>query len=104
MLIVLGVFRCSGNDVQSMLRKLSHRVRCEGAEPREPDKKKLKKRHVEVVTRLPTKRMATACWAFIVAKSTPLETAPMLDFSSLRATNIKIHPQDIHKVVWTAWG
>jgi hypothetical protein len=48
--------------------------------------------------------MATACWAFIVAKSTLLETAPMLDFSSLRAANIEIHPQLIHKRMWTAWG
>jgi len=64
----------------------------------------LKKRHVEVVTRLPTKRMATACWAFIVAKSTLLETAPLLDFFSLRAANIENHPQDIHKSMWTACG
>jgi hypothetical protein len=63
-----------------------------------------KKRHVEVVTRLPTKRMATACWAFIVAKSTLRKTAPLLDFSSLRATNIEIHPQLIHKSMWTSWG
>jgi hypothetical protein len=63
-----------------------------------------KKRHVEVVTRLPTKRMATACWAFIVAKSTPRKTAPLLDFSSLRATNIEFHPQLIHKSMWTSWG
>jgi hypothetical protein len=58
---------------------------------------KSKKRHVEVVTRLPTKRMATACWAFIVAKSTPPKTAPMLDFSSLQGTNKQIHQQLIHK-------
>src|SRR3954467_5756212 len=63
-----------------------------------------KKRHVEVVTRLPTKRMATACWAFIVAKSTLRKTAPLLDFSSLRAANIEIHQQVIHKSMWTAWG
>jgi len=63
-----------------------------------------KKRHVEVVTRLPTKRMATACWAFIVAKSTLRKTAPLLDFSSLRAANIEIHQQLIHKSMWTAWG
>jgi hypothetical protein len=48
--------------------------------------------------------MATACWAFIVAKSTVPKTAPMLDFSSLRATNIKIYPQVVHKDMWTAWG
>jgi hypothetical protein len=48
--------------------------------------------------------MATACWAFIVAKSTPLKTASLLDFSSLRAANIKNHPQVINKSMWTVWG
>jgi hypothetical protein len=48
---------------------------------------KLKKRHVEEMTRLPTKRMATACWGFIVAKSTSLKPAPMLVFRSLQGTN-----------------
>jgi hypothetical protein len=104
MLIVLGAFRCSGNDVRRCCES-SHiavdaRAPCAALQAKE----KLKKRHVEVVTRLPTKRMATACWAFIVAKSTLLETAPMLDFSSLRAANIEIHPQLIHKHMWTAWG
>ena len=56
-----------------------------------------KKRHVESLTRLPTKRMATACWAFIVAKRTPWKTAPLLDFGSLHGPNIENHPQDIHK-------
>jgi hypothetical protein len=56
------------------------------------------------MTRLPTKRMATACWDFIVAKSTPLETAPLLDFSPLRVTNMKFHTQLIHKCLWSAWG
>jgi hypothetical protein len=65
---------------------------------------KLKKRHVKVVTRLPTKRMATACWAFIVAKRTLLEAAPMLDFFALRSANTPIHSQLIHKSMWTAWG
>jgi hypothetical protein len=63
-----------------------------------------KKRHVERMTRLPTKRMATACWAFIVAKSTLRKTAPLLDFLSLRVPNIEFHPQLIHKSMWTAWG
>jgi hypothetical protein len=48
--------------------------------------------------------MATACWAFIVAKSTPLETAPLLDFKPLRGANTTIHPQVIHKAVWMHWG
>ncbi|MCV2349712.1 hypothetical protein [Paucibacter sp. Y2R2-4] len=51
---------------------------------------KLKKRHVETVTRLPTKRMATACWAFIVAKRPELETAPGLETPALRLANIKV--------------
>jgi hypothetical protein len=51
-----------------------------------------KKRHVEEMTRLPTKRMATACWDFIVFKS-PLRKAPRgLDFSALqRANKIFVH-------------
>jgi hypothetical protein len=48
--------------------------------------------------------MATACWAFIVAKSTSLKTAPMLDFASLQGANIEIHQQLIHKHLWTGWG
>jgi hypothetical protein len=67
-------------------------------------KKRLKKRHVELLTRLPTKRMATACWAFIVAKSPSLETAPLLDFTPLRVTNKKNCQQFIHKCLWAAWG
>jgi hypothetical protein len=65
---------------------------------------KLKKRHVETVTRLPTKRMATACWASIVAKSPRLETAPLLHFRPLRPANIKNYQQVIHMFVWTTWG
>jgi hypothetical protein len=56
----------------------------------------LKKRRVEVVTRLPTKRMATACWAFILAKSAPLETAPILGLAPLRRSNIKSCQQVVH--------
>jgi hypothetical protein len=48
--------------------------------------------------------MATACWGFIVAKSTPLETAPLLDFSPLQVTNRRIHPQLINKRLWSNWG
>jgi len=47
----------------------------------------IKKRHVEEVTRLPTKGMATACWASIVAKRPSRETAPALVFRSLQAAN-----------------
>jgi hypothetical protein len=46
-----------------------------------------KKRHVQRETRLPTKRLATACWAFIVAKSAGLEAAPLLVFRPLQAAN-----------------
>jgi hypothetical protein len=63
-----------------------------------------KKRRVESVTRLPTKRMATACWAFIVSKATRLEPAPTLDISSLQGTNSKIHQQLIHNRLWILWG
>jgi hypothetical protein len=48
--------------------------------------------------------MATACWGFIVAKSTRLETAPLLDFASLQVTNTKIYQQVIHKWLWIGWG
>jgi hypothetical protein len=51
------------------------------------------------VTRLPTERLATACWAFIVAKSTAWEAAPMLDFEPLQGANMKNHPQVIHMLV-----
>jgi len=64
----------------------------------------IKKRHVESMTRLPTKRMATACWDFIVFKRGPLQTAPLLDFSSLHDTNKKFGSQDIHKGLWSRWG
>jgi hypothetical protein len=48
--------------------------------------------------------MATACWAFIVVKTTRLETAPMLDFSSLQAANSESHPHIIHNTLWMGWG
>jgi hypothetical protein len=48
--------------------------------------------------------MATACWAFIVAKGPPRDPASTLVFSSLQGTNKEIHQQLIHKAVWTAWG
>src|SRR5687768_12357413 len=72
MLIVLGAFRCRGNDVrrccESSHTAVGARAPCAALQAKE----KLKKRHVEVVTRLPTNRMAPAGWAFIVAKSTLL--------------------------------
>jgi hypothetical protein len=53
----------------------------------------LKKRHVERLTRLPTKCLATACWAFIVAKTPALETAPLLDFMPLQPANSRSYQQ-----------
>jgi hypothetical protein len=64
----------------------------------------LKKRHVESVTRLPTKRLATACWCFIVVKTTPPQTAPLLDLSPLQAANMRNRQQVIHNYLWTTWG
>src|SRR4029079_8342880 len=46
-----------------------------------------KKRHVEEMTRLPTKRMATACWDFIVFKSPLRKASRGLDFSALQGAN-----------------
>jgi len=65
---------------------------------------KVKKRHVERLTRLPTKCLATACWAFIVAKSPALETAPLLDSRPLQVANMKNRPQLIHNSMWTTCG
>jgi hypothetical protein len=59
----------------------------------------IKKRHVERLTRLPTKCLATACWAFIVAKRPRLETAPLLDFTSLHATNMETCQQVINNAL-----
>jgi len=63
-----------------------------------------KKRHVESMTRLPTKRMATACWDFIVVKRAALQTAPLLDFLPLQSANRISHQQLIHKALWIVWG
>src|SRR4029079_6320687 len=46
-----------------------------------------KKRHVESMTPFPTKRMATACWAFIVVNTPRAQAAPGLDFSTLQGAN-----------------
>jgi hypothetical protein len=50
-------------------------------------RKRHKKKARRTPTRLPTKRMATACWAFIVAKRVGRETAPALVFRPLQAAN-----------------
>ena len=68
------------------------------------DALKLKKRHVELLTRLPTKRLATACWGLILTKTTPLQAAPVLDFFALQVTNRAFHPQIIHNCLWMCWG
>ena len=59
----------------------------------------LKKRHVESLTRLPTERLATACWDFIVVKSTGREPAPVLVFGPLQGANMKCYAQDINSAV-----
>jgi hypothetical protein len=41
---------------------------------------------------------------FIVVKRAWLQTAPLLDFSSLRAANIKMYQQLIHNYLWMSWG
>jgi hypothetical protein len=81
-----------GTTVKPLQRKLTSRgdVKARSAVL------KLKKRHVERLTRLPTKCLATACWDFIVAKTPRLETAPVLDFTPLHATNKKCYQQFIH--------
>jgi hypothetical protein len=67
-------------------------------------RKRHKKKARRTPTRLPTKRMATACWAFIVAKRPVREAAPMLDFCSLHDANSNFCSQLINKALWTGWG
>jgi len=59
----------------------------------------LKKRHVEEVTCLPTERLATACWDFIVAKRTPSEAAPVLVFRPLQPSNSQNYQQLINMLI-----
>jgi hypothetical protein len=57
------------------------------------------------VTRLPTKNVwQLLCWAFIVAKSTGPETAPMLVYRLLLVANMEFYKQIIHKGLWTICG
>jgi hypothetical protein len=79
----MGNVRCENKTANPFQRKLTSRSDVKGRRP----VLELKKRHVQEMTRLPTKRMATACWAFIVAKRTPRKGAPVLDFGSLQGTN-----------------
>ncbi|MCW5656436.1 MAG: hypothetical protein KIT60_01925 [Burkholderiaceae bacterium] len=85
--IELPVLRAAAADktAKPFQRKLTSRSDVKGRRP----VLELKKRHVQEKTRLPTKRMATACWAFIVAKSTSRKSAPMLVFRSLQGANSK---------------
>jgi hypothetical protein len=65
----------------------------------------IKKRHVKPVTRLPTKNVWQLLrWAFIVATSTSLETAPLLGFASLQRANNEIHAHVIHNRLWASCG
>jgi hypothetical protein len=63
-----------------------------------------KKGTSKVETRLPTKRMATACWAFIVAKSPPLQAAYLLGSRPLQGANSDFHPQLINSALCIPWG
>lgn len=92
--------RRAAKTAQPFQRKLTSRGDVKGHEP----VLKLKKRHVESMTRLPTKRLATACWAFIVVKSARLQAAPLLDFSSLPVSNRISYVHVIHMNLWIPWG
>lgn len=51
--------------------------------------------------------MATACWAFIVAKSTPVETASLLGFCGVarfqRENSSTSYAQAVVHRLWTSW-
>src|SRR3954451_21851617 len=76
-----------GLTVRRIGRRHAHRVgagHASGADAgRNGPSPRLKKRHVQRETRLPTKRMATACWAFIVVKRPAGETASLLGFGDV---------------------
>src|SRR5687767_12911596 len=48
--------------------------------------------------------MATACWAFIVAKSPPLQAAYLLGSRPLQGANSNFHPQVINSTLCIPWG
>jgi len=48
--------------------------------------------------------LATACWAFIVAKTTRAETASLLDFASLHLANSDLSTQVINMFLLMTWG
>jgi hypothetical protein len=62
---------------------------------------KQKKGASKRVTRLPTERLATACWKSIVAKRTGREPAPMLDFRPLQVSDSESCTQIIHNPATT---
>ena len=93
--------RSEATTAQPLRRTLTSRSEVKRGEA---TRRETKKRHVERMTRLPTKRMATACWDFIVAKRTLRKVAPMLDFSSLQDANRDFNPQIIHICLWMCWG
>jgi hypothetical protein len=70
--------------------------RCECAKRRAKAKKKARR-----IDDAPSnkRRLATACWDFIVAKSTPAQPAPMLVFRPLRGPNIKCYPHNMNRLV-----
>ena len=64
-----------------------------------------KKKARQFSSRLPTKIIwQLLVGTFIVVKSARLQTAPMLDFSSLQAANSKMYQQLIHNCLWIRWG
>jgi len=56
------------------------------------------------MTRLPTKTYGNCLLGFHCSQKAGREAAPVLDFSTLRASNSKCHPQIIHKGLWMFWG
>ena len=56
------------------------------------------------MTRLPTERLATACWDFIVAKRTPPEPAPVLVFGPLRTSNRESYQQLVNSLLQPVEG
>jgi hypothetical protein len=65
---------------------------------------KLKKRRVKWVTRLPTERLATACWDPIVAKTTRREPASLLGIRPLQRSDSQFCPQVINRVAGKLFG
>jgi hypothetical protein len=69
-------------------RMLSIAMRDEKARKRHAEAKNSgKKKARQVATRLPTERLATACWDISIFKRTAWEPASLLDFCSLQRSD-----------------